>query len=102
MAPAPVDHNWAKIVPSTTTSLDVPGTLDAATMDTEPGSRAMRKMMSSVTIEGQGVHVPVSKDGLQPARDAPPGHVTAPSNQDSSNHNHLKWTDEDPEIEHNS
>jgi hypothetical protein len=53
MAPAPVDHTWANIVASTTTSLDVPGTSDAANMDTDPGSRDMGEMMSSVTARAK-------------------------------------------------
>jgi hypothetical protein len=76
MAPAPVDHAWTNIVASTTTSLDMPGTSDAATMDTDPGSRAMGEMMSSVTSEGQGEPVPAYINGLQPVRDVPPGHTT--------------------------
>jgi hypothetical protein len=62
----------------------------------------MGEMMSSVTIEDQGEHVPVSKDGLQHASDAPPVHMTSPSNQDSSTTTHLKWADEDTEHEKNS
>jgi hypothetical protein len=59
-------------------------------------------MMSSVTSEGQGEPVLASIDGLQPARDAPPGHKTAPSNQDSSITTPLTWADEDPELEQTS
>jgi hypothetical protein len=62
----------------------------------------MGEMMSSVTSEGKGEPVPTSTDGLQPARDAPPGHMTAPSNQDSSTPTHLKWADEGPELEQTS
>jgi hypothetical protein len=101
MAPAPVDHTWANIVASSTTSLDVRCTSDAATMDTDPGSRAVGQM-SSVTSEGQGEPVPATIDGLQPARYAPPGHTTTPSNQDSSTPTHLKWADEDTELENTS
>jgi hypothetical protein len=85
IAPTPVDHTWAKIVASTTTTIDVPDNSDAATMYTELGSRAMGEMMSSVTIEDQGEPVHASIDSLQTARDAPPSYMTAPSNQDCRN-----------------
>jgi hypothetical protein len=102
IATAPVDHTWANIAASTTTSVEVPGISEATTMDTDPGLLTMEDTTSSVTSQGQGEPLPASIGGLQRACDTPPSHVTVPFNQDSSNTTHLLWADEDPELEQNS
>jgi hypothetical protein len=70
MAPTPVDHTWANIVASATTSIDVPGTSDTVNMDTDPSSLVVGEM-SSAASEGQGDPVPASLEGL---RRAPQSH----------------------------
>ena len=83
---APVKHTWANIVSGTTTSVDVPGNSDPASMDTDTGSQMVGEKISSATDGGKRKPVPVSIEGRQQICDASTSHTTVISKQVSSTH----------------
>ena len=97
--PAPVDHTWANIVSGTTTSVDVPGISDSASMDTDTGPQMVGDKIPSATDDGKKEPVPISIEGRQLTSDASTSHMTVTSKQVSSTHTPLKWANEDPDIE---